>query len=336
MIRGKDTFPPTKVKEKVTSEAARQPIKEEEKKKKKKKKKKKMRVPGEETQPEKESNSEKEKKPNTRNKKKQTGDMTQDTVAASYQKRDEAISAPVITVETRIKPEAAHIFVKGNRTAMDRTHELDRSLNDEYGNEVDEYKRSLEQRLKPDAFYMEDQSEINWSMRTVLVGWLIQIRMKLKLEPRVLCLAVNYLDRFLSETQVMQNKLQLAGCTALFIASKYELVSPIKKKIIVAIADGAFEVEELLQAESLMLKTLNFALGWPDPIDFLGSVEKADPEYRNTRDMSRCFLDITMIDQRFLDYVSSHLAAGAHCLARFMLKKNDWVSPSNHICYETY
>ncbi|RYO45359.1 hypothetical protein AA0116_g13364 [Alternaria tenuissima] len=335
MIRGKDTVPPTKVKEKVTSETARQPIKKK-KKKKKKMMMMKMRVPGEETQPEKERNSKKKKKPNTRNKKKQTGDMTQATVAASYQECDEAVSAPVITAETRIKPEAAHIFVKGNRTAMDRTHELDRSLNDEYGNEVDEYKRSLEQRLKPDASYMTHQSEINWALRTLLVRWLIPIRMKLKLEPGVLCLAVNYLDRFLSEKQVRREKLQLAGCTALFIASKYELVRPIEKKIIVAIADGAFEVEELLQAESFMLKTLNFALGWPDPIDFLERLEKADPEYRNTRGMSRCFLDITMIDQRFLDYVSSHLAAGAYCLARSMLGENDWVSPNNHICYETY
>ena len=74
----------------------------------------------------------------------------------------------------------------------------------------------------PNPHYMEFQTEIQWSMRAVLMDWLVQVHGRFALLPETLFLTVNYVDRFLSAKIVSIGKLQLVGATALLIASKYE------------------------------------------------------------------------------------------------------------------
>ncbi|KAI0570120.1 G2/mitotic-specific cyclin 3 [Pyrenophora tritici-repentis] len=184
--------------------------------------------------------------------------------------------------------------------------------------------RDLEERMKPDFSHMESEPVITWSMRKILVKWLLEISLHLDLPPEVLFLAVNYLDRYLSRQDISKDRLQLAGCTALFIAAKYEGLSEIDTKTLVCVADEVFTAGELLQAEKFMLTGLNYELGWPSPISFLLRVNKADDKNPDARTVSKCLLDITLIDKRFVVYTPSFLSAGAYCLARFMLGEQDW------------
>lgn len=93
--------------------------------------------------------------------------------------------------------------------------------------------------------------------------------------------------------------------------------------------DGGYTVDEILKAERFMLSMLQFELGWPGPMSFLRRISKADDYDLETRTLAKYFLEITIMDERFVGCVPSFLAAGAHCLARFMLKKGDWVSISD-------
>jgi G2/mitotic-specific cyclin 3/4 len=267
---------------------------------------------------------------------KKTEGSTTHTVAIPVQEDNEAILAPEMTAKTRKRLKDARKFVTKDRTGMGRTDDASDLLDDQYDDEIVEYTRSLEEKMKPNPSYMEHQDDIDWSMRAKLVEWLVQFRMVFDLKPEVLSTAVNYLDRFLSVKTVYREKLQLVGCTALFIASKYESVSQIKKKTMVAMSQDAFTVEELLRAEWYMLNALNFELGWPAPTGFLERLKKADRKSKRAQHMSRCFLDIIMIDRRFVSCVPSYLAAGADCLARFMLKQKNWVFASTHIYSRTY
>eukprot|EP00483_Globobulimina_turgida_P009254 UN09273 len=70
--------------------------------------------------------------------------------------------------------------------------------------------------------FMTKQKDINARMRIVLVDWLVEVHRKFKLLPSTYFLAVNLLDRFLSKQQLHRRKLQLCGCTCLWIASKYQ------------------------------------------------------------------------------------------------------------------
>ena len=66
---------------------------------------------------------------------------------------------------------------------------------------------------------MKRQPEVTYSMRTILVDWLVDVSEEFKLHTETLFRAVLYVDRFLSSMAVTQAKLQLVGISAMFIAA---------------------------------------------------------------------------------------------------------------------
>jgi hypothetical protein len=173
---------------------------------------------------------------------------------------------------------------------------------------------------------MDDQTEIQWSMRSVLIDWLVQVHHRFCLLPETLFLAVNCIDRFLSVKVVSLGKLQLVGATALFVAAKYEEINCPSVQEIVYMVDSGYSVDEILKAERFMLSMLHFDLGWPGPMSFLRRISKADDYDLETRTLAKYFLEITIMDERFVSSTPSFLAAGAHCISRLFLGKGDWVS----------
>ncbi|KAF3047091.1 hypothetical protein E8E12_011142 [Didymella heteroderae] len=245
------------------------------------------------------------------------------------------ILAPRITAKTQRELESARQFVESTRSEEDvEDEQWDTSMVAEYGDEIFEYMHSLEEKMKPNANYMDHQAEIQWSMRSVLMDWLVQVHNRFTLLPETLFLAVNYVDRFLSAKVVSLGKLQLVGATALFVAAKYEEINCPSVQEIVYMVDGAYTADEVLKAERFMLSMLQFELGWPGPMSFLRRISKADDYDLETRTLAKYFLEITVMDERFVSCAPSFLAAGAHCLARFMLKKGDWSQA--HVHYSGY
>lgn len=75
----------------------------------------------------------------------------------------------------------------------------------------------------PDFFDMSLTSvSSHRPMRTTLIDWLLQVHMRYHMLPETLWIAVNVIDRFLSNRVVSLVKFQLVGVTAMFIAAKYE------------------------------------------------------------------------------------------------------------------
>jgi G2/mitotic-specific cyclin 3/4 len=246
------------------------------------------------------------------------------------------VLAPRVTTKTQRELEAARIVVEAARTDEDvEDEQWDTSMVAEYGDEIFEYMHALEERMKPNATYMDHQAEIQWSMRSVLMDWLVQVHNRFTLLPETLFLAVNYVDRFLSCKVVSLGKLQLVGATALFVAAKYEEINCPSVQEIVYMVDGAYTADEVLKAERFMLSMLQFELGWPGPMSFLRRISKADDYDLETRTLAKYFLEITVMDERFVGCAPSFLSAGAHCLARLMLKKGDWVCFSR-VSYVAY
>jgi len=186
--------------------------------------------------------------------------------------------------------------------------------------------------MLPNAHYMDNQTEIQWSMRAVLMDWLVQVHNRFGLLPETLFLTVNYIDRFLSQKIVSIGKLQLVGATAILVASKYEEINCPSLGEIVYMVDNGYTAEEVLKAERFMLSMLSFELGWPGPMSFLRRVSKADDYDLETRTLAKYFLELTIMDERFVASPPSFLAAGAHCLSRLILKKGDWVRSLRCYC----
>ena len=79
----------------------------------------------------------------------------------------------------------------------------------------------------PNPMYMDSQKELTWTLRGVLVHWLVQVHAYLGLVPETLLPTVNIIDRILSAHVISLAKLLLVGITSLFIASKVkEVMSP--------------------------------------------------------------------------------------------------------------
>ena len=256
--------------------------------------------------------------------------------ARSYRSRSEnttggatAVLFPQYNQKVRREISAAKSLVEATRTADEIEDEsFDTSMVAEYGEEIFDYMRELEVKMLPNAHYMDNQHEIQWSMRAVLMDWLVQVHHRFNLLPETLYLCVNYIDRFLSAKVVSLGKLQLVGATAIFIAAKYEEINCPSVQEIVYMVDGGYTIDEVLKAERFMLTMLQFELGWPGPMSFLRRISKADDYDLETRTLAKYFLEVTIMDERFIGSPPSFTAAASHCLARLMLRKGYWVSKS--------
>lgn len=71
--------------------------------------------------------------------------------------------------------------------------------------------------------YMALQKDINASMRTILVDWLIEVQENFELFHETLYLAVKLTDHYLSRKDVKREYLQLVGATSMLIAAKFEV-----------------------------------------------------------------------------------------------------------------
>ncbi|RAL14920.1 uncharacterized protein BO97DRAFT_260617 [Aspergillus homomorphus CBS 101889] len=264
--------------------------------------------------------------------------------ARSYRSRGEnttggatTVLFPKYTQQVRRELAIAKQVVEATRTEEDIEDEFwDTSMVAEYGEDIFEYMREQEIKLLPNAHYMDNQAEIQWSMRSVLMDWLVQVHHRFSLLPETLYLCVNYIDRFLSCKIVSLNKLQLVGATAIFIAAKYEEINCPSIQEIVYMVDGGYSADEILKAEWFMLSMLQFELGWPGPMSFLRRISKADDYDLETRTLAKYFLEITIMDERFVGSPASFVAAGAHCLAMLMLRKGDWTPAHAHYAGYTY
>jgi hypothetical protein len=116
----------------------------------------------------------------------------------------------------------------------------------EYIQEIMEHLRKVEGKKQPSPTYMSRQSDINARMREILVDWLVEVHFKFKLQQETLYLTIHIIDRFLERRAVSRNKLQLVGCTAMLLASKYEETYPPEVKDFVFISDQAYQRDQIL------------------------------------------------------------------------------------------
>ncbi|XP_053659375.1 G2/mitotic-specific cyclin-A [Anopheles marshallii] len=196
---------------------------------------------------------------------------------------------------------------------------------EEYQEDILVYLKEAEKRNRPKPGYMLKQTDITYSMRTILVDWLVEVSDEYKLQGETLALAVSYIDRFLSFMSVVRAKLQLVGTAAMFIAAKYEEIYPPDVSEFVYITDDTYTKTQVLRMEQLMLKVLSFDLTVPTSLVFINSycVMNDVPDKVKYLAMYLCELSLLEADP-YLTYRPSKIAAGALALARHALDLPMW------------
>ncbi|XP_011351925.1 cyclin-A1 isoform X2 [Ooceraea biroi] len=181
---------------------------------------------------------------------------------------------------------------------------------EEYRDDIYNYLRISETLHRPKPGYMKKQPDITYSMRSILIDWLVEVVQEYRLHNETLYLAVSYIDRFLSYMSVVRSKLQLVGAAAMFIAAKYEEIYPPDVNEFVYITDDTYTKTQVIRMENLILRVLAFDLTVPTPLTFL---------------MKFCVSNNLSDKIRYLAmYLPSHLAASAIALARHTLHEEIW------------
>jgi hypothetical protein len=184
----------------------------------------------------------------------------------------------------------------------------------------------LQESSMPNPRYMDHQSEIEWSMRTTLIDWLLQVHARYHMLPETLWIAINIVDRFLSNRVVSLLKFQLVGVTAMFVAAKYEEIMAPSVDEFVYMTEGGYSREEILKGERIILQSLEFNIStYCSPYSWVRRISKADDYDIQTRTLSKFLMEVTLLDHRFLRAKPSMIAAIGMYLARRMLG-GDWVS----------
>lgn len=112
---------------------------------------------------------------------------------------------------------------------------------------------ALQKLLKTEMAFLPDfitlqkiQTEISLDFRRNCVIWLEDVCLERKTEVVVFPLAVNFMDRFLSQQFVPKQKLQALASACLLISGKVKAPIPLSVKDITFYSDGAVTEEELI------------------------------------------------------------------------------------------
>lgn len=255
--------------------------------------------------------------------------LTQSTSSSSIVQKNNARAAARRRPEEVVEPEAPRkkqkVEPKQDWDDLDAADANDPLMVSDYVVEIFDYMRELEIKTMPNPSYMKQQVNLEWRMRGILVDWLIEVHAKFRLLPETLFLCVNLVDRFLSSRPIGMEKLQLVGVTALLVASKYEEVMAPNLDNFIYVADGGYTEEEILKAERYLLHIVGFDLSYPNPMNFLRRISKADDYDIHTRTIAKYLIEISLVDDRFLKYAPSIIAAAGMYLSRRMMDRGPWV-----------
>lgn len=196
---------------------------------------------------------------------------------------------------------------------------------EEYSSDIYKYLREHELHNRAKPAYMKKQPDINASMRSILVDWLVEVAEEYKLHSETLYLAVNYIDRFLSYMSVVRGKLQLVGTAAMFLASKYEEIYPPDIGEFVYITDDTYTKRQVIRMEHLILKVLGFDLSLPTPLSFITAMCCLNKMEEKTKFLAMYLCELSMLEgETYLEFLPSTLASSAVAIAQQTLDEEIW------------
>jgi len=159
------------------------------------------------------------------------------------------------------------------------------------------------------------QREINGRMRAILNDWLIEVQQHFRLRRETLFLAVALVDRYLSRVPIRRRRLQLLGVAAMLVASKFEEIHPPETAQLLYISDNAYTAQELLLAETALLRTLDYEVAIPTVVHFLGPLQAANECDAAHRELVWYIASLSLLDVHLLRFPPSILAAAALLLS---------------------
>merc|ERR1712038_1977220 len=130
-------------------------------------------------------------------------------------------------------------------------------------------KRELKVCPTSSNYFLTTQTELKPGMRREVANWMLELCEEEGCSPQVFCLAINYLDRFLSACKIARTQLQLVGAVCLLVSWKVRGHSPITAQKLVEFSDYNVSLEDILEWEFLLLSKLDWDLSAVIAPDFV-------------------------------------------------------------------
>jgi len=220
--------------------------------------------------------------------------------------------------------ESCIITKPANVEDIDKDDHSNPQLCAEYVQEIYHYMHKLECEFKVEPNYINKRTVINEKMRAILVDWLIQVHLRFRLLQETLYITISILDRFLAVYDVSKADLQLAGVSAMLLASKYEEMYAPEIGDFVYITDNAYNKAEIRRMEAFIFKNLNFSVGKPLCLHFLRRNSKAGEVDGKKHTLAKYFMELTLVDYSCVRFLPSEIAAASLYIAMKVDDGSEW------------
>ncbi|KAK4490128.1 hypothetical protein RD792_000793 [Penstemon davidsonii] len=198
--------------------------------------------------------------------------------------------------------------------------------------------RASEEKKRPATNFMERvQIDVNASMRSVLIDWLVEVSEEYRLVPETLYLTVNYIDRYLSGNVMDRQRLQLLGVACMMIASKYEEICAPQVEEFCYITDNTYFKDEVLAMEFTVLNYLKFEMTAPTTKCFLRRFVHVaqgvnEAPLLQFECLANYIAELSLLEYSMLCFAPSLIAASSIYLAKFILHptKRPWNCTLQH------
>lgn len=202
---------------------------------------------------------------------------------------------------------------------------------------IDEILKNLIEEEKKNNYeinptFFQYQTEINQTMRSILIDWLIDVHNKFGFKEGTIYITIYIIDSYLSKKFIQRKRFQLLGITSLIIASKLNEIYIRRISDYAFITDNAYTIDEIKYMEEDITKTLNFNFLIPSSLSFFEIIAKKigisdDSEKFH---FGEFLIQSFLIDFKALYYSYSTIAcACCYIIMKFYKMKNYQISYNN-------
>ena len=249
--------------------------------------------------------------------------------AQEAQRRREAMRSEVVDIDSMDATDpifCASFALEAHDIMRAREHEL--ALAADY---LERHAAPAAERAagKPEASAGTRAPVTNARSRALLVNWMMEICHKFRLVSETLYLSVNLMDRYLSVCACPRDELQLLAVTALFVAAKFEEVSPPVLDDFAYISADRYTTQQIIDFERDLLRAVEWRLTAPCPLLFLRRYSKAAGCDAALHTVGKYLLERALLSSTMLRYPPSLQAAAAVYLAHVLLNRCEpqWTAP---------
>lgn len=146
------------------------------------------------------------------------------------------------------------------------------NMHTDFAQDIESYLREREGRPQFDTTDCLDRHEIKGPVRARMVDWMIEVLSNFHCDEQTFFIAIQIMDRYFKycSASLKVSELHAIGVTAMFVASKYEDIYPLRMKTIdEKIAQKKIPIEHIKNLELEMLKALQYEIEAPTALDFL-------------------------------------------------------------------